>query len=74
MKIPRLGKHTMYSEKLFLWLLSGPGSQLGAGTKSRMRLHSRDQIQAQQLLENMIFVSISQLFEFFITQTRYNSH
>ena len=38
LKIPRLGKHTMYSEKLFLWLQSGPGSQQGAGTKSSFRL------------------------------------
>ena len=60
MKIPGLGKHTMYSEKLFLWLQSGPGSQQGAGTKSRMRLQSRDQIQAEQPLENMIFVSFPQ--------------
>ena len=27
MNIPGLGKHTMFSEKLFLWLQSGPGSQ-----------------------------------------------
>ena len=60
MKIPRLRKHTMYSEKLFLWLWSGPGSQQGAGTKSRMSPQSRDQIQAQQPLENMMFVSFSQ--------------
>ena len=62
MKIPRLGKRTMYSEKLFLWLQSDPGSQQGAGTKSRMRLLSRDQIQAQQPLEKMIFVSFSKNF------------
>ena len=33
-----------------------------AGTKSRLGLPSRDQIQVQQLLENMIFVSLSQSF------------
>ena len=27
MTIPGLGKHTMFSEKLFLGLQSGPGSQ-----------------------------------------------
>ena len=35
----------MSSEKLFTWLQSGPGSQQGAGTKSRMRLLRRDQTQ-----------------------------
>ena len=34
-----LGKHTMFSEKLFLWLQSGPGSQQGAGTKSSLSYH-----------------------------------
>ena len=39
----------------------GPNPEWGsrARTKSRMRLQSRDQIQAQQPLENMIFVSFS---------------
>ena len=44
----------MYSEKLFLLLQSGPGSQ--QGIKSRIRLQSQDQIQAEQPLGNMIFV------------------
>ena len=43
-------ENTMFSEKLFLGLLSGPGSQQWAGTKSRLRLLSRYEIQAQQPL------------------------
>ena len=45
MKIPGLGKHTLFSEKLFLRLQSGHHSQQWAGTKSRMRLLSQDKIQ-----------------------------
>ena len=68
MKIPRLGKHTMYSEKLFLWLQMGSRFTAGscgqiqseAPKWSRFTAGSRDQIQAEQPLENMIFVSFPQ--------------